>query len=184
MHAKTKLLGSFALLLFGMILITIGVLEGVSEDADGSPVRLVYHTDHSAVLRACQQVVANPQAAGFPNLADGPASVQGWQNGSRPPAALDPVLRDLDFESMSVDANGATIFFGGGFGHWGYATAPRAHTYQLQVIPGLWFWSETGLPTDQSKFPYGPMSKRLLVGGLITLIAGVAFRVKSWQRVV
>jgi hypothetical protein len=107
--------------------------------------------------------------------------IKGWQTGTKPPAALDPILRDLNFEAMSVDAKGATILFGGGFGHWGYATAPRAHTYQLQLIPGLWFWSETGLPTDQSRFPYGPMSKRILVAGVTILIAAVAFRVQTRQ---
>ena len=68
---------------------------------------------------------------------------------------------------MTVEGNQATIYFGGGFGHWGYSTAPPAGGARVQLVPGLWFWSEYGLPRDPSKFPYYRTGERMFLGGII-----------------
>src|SRR4051812_29096332 len=88
-----------------MLLIAAGVSAlsdhmSESRDARGdSPQRLVYQTDHAAILRGCQQVLADPQAAGFSK----PSSYgESFVDGSKPPAALPAALRALKFETMVV----------------------------------------------------------------------------------
>lgn len=144
--------------------------EGVNAGAE----QLVYHTDNAAILKACQLVIANPQAAGLPIPTNGVCQVSGPQSGSAPPAALPAALRNLDFEFMNVQGSQITIYFGGGFGHWGYSTAPvQGQAPQLKLFPGLWFWSEFGLPPDLSKFPYYRTGKRLLLAGLISTVVAI-----------
>jgi hypothetical protein len=139
--------------------------EGVNAGGE----QLVYHTDNAAVLQACQVVLANPQAAGFPIPTNGVSQIEGQQSGTAPPAALPGALQNLNFEFMNVEAGQITIYFGGGFGHWGYSTAPS----QLQLVPGLWFWSDFGLPPDLTRFPYYRTGKRLLLAGLISTVAAI-----------
>ncbi len=144
--------------------------EGVNAGAE----QLVYHTDNAAILKACRLVLANPQAAGFPMPTNGASQVLGPQSGSAPAAALPAALRNLNFEFMSVEGGHVTIYFGGGFGHWGYSTAPvQGQVPQLSLAPGLWFWSEFGLPPDLSKFPYYRTGKLLLLAGLISAIVAI-----------
>lgn len=169
----------------GVILAVVGVLllvgagasalwDRLFESMYASPQRLVYHTDHAAVLRACRQVLANPEAAGFLKEDNGYNMIEGLQSGGRPPAALPAILRNLNFEFMIIDPGGIRIVFGGGFGHWGYNTAPPAEYPRLELIPGLWYWSEGGgLPRDLSRFPYYRTSKRLLGGGVAAIGLGI-----------
>jgi len=155
------------------------LFDRISESLDVSPQRLVYHTDHAAILRACREVLADPQAAGFPKTTKGYSMVSGSQSGMKPPAALPAVLRDLNFEFMDVEDDRATIFFGSGFGHWGYSTVPAQGNSQLELIPGLWFWSEDRLPRDSSKFPYYRTSKRILLGGVVALAVAIVLVIHS-----
>jgi hypothetical protein len=143
---------------------------------DESPQRLIYHTDHAAVLQACRQVLADPQAFGIRNSA-----VNGLRGGGGTPAALPAAIRDLDFEWMSVEGDRAVIWFGSGFGHWGYSTAPHQGVSELKLIPGLWFWSEGRLPRDPSKFPYYRTSKRLLLGSIIAIAMAMMLMSYRWR---
>jgi hypothetical protein len=84
---------------------------------------------------------------------------------------------------MVIENGHATIYFGGGFGHWGYSTiAVQGGTTQLKVAPGLWFWSEYGLPPDSSKLPYYRTCKWLLMGSAIFAIAGIAVLIYRGRR--
>ena len=157
------------------------LLDRFREGIDAGGERLVYHTDNAAVARACQLVLADPKAAGFPPATNGVSQVSGFQFGDVPPAALPAVLRNLNFEVMNVEATQITILFGGGFGHWGYSTTtPQGD--QLQVAPGLWFWSDFGLPPDLSKFPYYRTGKRFLMAGLISTAAALLLLVYRSRR--
>src|SRR5262245_39574934 len=99
------------------------VLDGMSKNLDKGPRHLIYHTDHTPILRACQDVIMDPQAAGLHSSGNGHHSVEGSQGGGKPPTSLPAVLRDLNFETMIVfDDSRAIIMFGSGFGHWGYRT--------------------------------------------------------------
>jgi hypothetical protein len=160
--------------------------DRMTEVFEAGPQLLVYHTNHAAVLAACQQVLANPQAAGFPIPTNGTSMLDGSQNGgATPPAALSATLSNLNFEFMVVADHQATIYFGGGFGGWGYATTqPEPNQSQMQLIPGLWFWMDEGgqLPRDPSKFPYYRTSKRLLMGGVGTLFAAIVLVINSRRQ--
>ncbi len=152
-----------------------------------SELRLIHQTNHQAVLQACQNVLSDPQAAGFPKGKD---FILGSQNGVSPPAALPAVLRNLDFESMLIRDQHVEIWFGGGFGGWGYSTAPIwgywgavfPDVNHLELIPGLWLWSEYPLPRDLSKNPYYSTSIALLTGGAAALIAAIAVAFYAFGR--
>jgi hypothetical protein len=124
-------------------------------------------------------VLNDPVAAGFPKGQD---LIGGSQGGSVPPAALPAVLRNLHFETMIIRDQHAEIWFGGGFGHWGYSTAPIwddreavvPNANHVELIPGLWFWSDYPLPRDLSKHPYYATSKWLIGGGIAALIGAIA----------
>ena len=177
MKANRKILFGAAVLLGACaVLLFIGaglsaLFDRISQGMNEGPEQLLYHTDHAAVLRACQDVLRDPQAAGFPNPSNGVATVNGSQGGApSPSAALPTTLRNLNFEFMTVDHNGATVYFGGGFEHWGYMTAPPPSGPQVQLLPGLWFWSEGPLPRDSSKFPYYRTSRHMLIAGTAMLV--------------
>ena len=152
------------------------LLDKLLAAVNESPQRLVYHTDHAAILRACKEVLKDPRAAGFPNPTNGFSDVDRWQNGSKALHRLPDVLQDLDFEFISIQGDQAKIFFGGGFGHWGFSTSPVSREYQMELIPGLWYWSEFGHPRDPSKHPYYLTSVLLFLG------SAIAFGLATWLR--
>jgi hypothetical protein len=156
-------------------------LDRISKNIDESPRHLIYHTNHNTVLKACKEVLNDPQAAGFPKPVNGQATINGSQGG-QPPANLPAVLKNLRFEFMVIDHHTATIYFGGGFGHWGYSTTPVPAQAQLELIPGLWFWSEYKLPRDISKYPYYSTSKRLLLGGVALFGIAIVLMIYSQRR--
>jgi hypothetical protein len=98
---------------FGIAAAGSAVFDRISKSIDASPRRLIYHTNHKAVLQACKEVLRDPQAAGFPKPVNGQAIVNGSQGG-QPPANLPAVLKNLHFEFMVIDQHTATIYFGGG----------------------------------------------------------------------
>jgi hypothetical protein len=152
------------------------LLDKFREGLDAGPRILLYHTNHAAVLQACQSVLADPQAAGFPMPTNGVTTLDGLQSGGNPPVAFPATLRNLNFEFMTVQGNQATIYFGGGFGHWGFSTASMPGGPRVQVIPGLWFWSEYGLPRDPSKSPYYRIGECLLLGSAVSTAAAILLR--------
>ncbi len=152
------------------------LLDKFREWLDAGPQILLYHTNHAAVLQACQSVLGDPQAAGFPKPTDGITTLDGLPFGRNPLGAFPATLRNLNFEFMTVQSKQATIYLGGGFGHWGFSTAPVQGSPQVQVIPGLWFWSEFGLPRDPSKSPYFRTAEWLLVGAVIATLAAILLR--------
>jgi hypothetical protein len=160
------------------------LFDGFAKGVDAGPQRLLYHTDHAAVLRACREVLADPQKAGFQKSPSGYSEVNGSQSGITPPTALPAALRELNFEFMNVEGDQATIFFGGGFGHWGFSTAPSPGNAQVVVIPGLWFWSEFRLPPDPAHATYYHTSLWLLLGSALMVGAAivVARRLRRGMR--
>jgi hypothetical protein len=163
----------------GILLICAAVSAGfdrISKGINAGPQRLLYQTDHAAVLRACREVLADPQAAGFPDPKNGQTTMTGQQGGGTPPATLPAPLRELNFEFMLVQGDHATIFFGGGFGQWGFRTMPAHGDTQVEVVPGLWFWTEYSIPRDPSKHPYFRTSKRMLLGGVGSLALAIVLR--------
>jgi hypothetical protein len=176
-HAALPIaLGLSALILFISAGISL-LLDSFHKSVDAGPQNLIYHTNPAAVLQACGAVLANPQAAGFPSATNGIASIQGPQTGVNPPASLPAALRNLNFEFMTIQGNQLMIYFGGGFGHWGFSTAPLPGGAQLQLIPGLWFWSEFGLPPNPAKVKYYRTGEWLIGGGIIVTIAAITVQI-------
>jgi hypothetical protein len=190
---KSKILFGTAVALFvvGASLVISATLSALSERyskiMDAVQERLVYHTDHHAVLAACQQVLKNPQAAGFPPVKDGYAMIDGSQNGGPIPAELPAVLQNLAFEDMICSDGAATVMFGGGFGGWGFTTAPPDpldRNPHWQLIPGLWYWTDEGgtFPRDLLKFPYYRTSIQLLAGGVLAIALAVTLAIRSRKK--
>jgi hypothetical protein len=124
-NAKARILLKTSILLW-IAAVSLFICAGVSMflarfktyvDAGGE--QLVYHTNNAAVLQACRVVLADPQSAGFPKPTNGVSEISDPQTGSVPSAALPAALRNLNFEVINVEGDKITIYFGGGFGHWG-----------------------------------------------------------------
>jgi hypothetical protein len=158
------------------------LLDWFRQGTDAGPQQLVYHTDHTAVLQACQDVLRDPRAAGFPAAQDGVFTIDGSQGGGRLPAKFPAALANLNFEFMNIEKNQATIYFGGGFGHWGFSTAPPVGGTSAQLVPGLWYWSEEGgsLPRDPAKFPYYRTGEWIILGGIVA--AGISIYLAILRR--
>lgn len=158
------------------------VCDYFSKALDAGPQQLAYHTDHRAVLEAMNQVLDNPQAAGFPPFKNGWAMVNGSQNAGPAPAALPAVLKDLHFEFMNIrEPHKAIIYFGGGFGHWGFTNYVPDGSSHWELSHGLWYFTDEGgsFPRDTSKFPYYQTSKRLLMGGLALIALAIALHFRK-----
>ena len=157
------------------------LIDWIGESLNPGQERLVYHTDHAAVLRACREVAVDPEAHGFPKPKDGHTAVMGSQAGAPAPASLPAVLRDLHFEDMEIDKNSVTITFGSGFGHWGYMTVPVRGVSEIELIPGLWFWSEGRIPRDTSRSAY--YRKWMTAGGALACTAAISLMIYRRRKV-
>ena len=161
------------LLLAGIGLLAWGLLNRFAETTyapiEAKSQELVYKIDHQKVLEACRWVDANRDKLGKAETIDG-------ANGGPAFAALPAVLRQLDFEFIHLEETGITIYFGGGFGHWGLTAlrdgaeeppaSPRESRWQL--ISGLYFWNEFGrFPADPSK----PAPMRRSTGYFLAAVA-------------
>ena len=179
-----------AILLFvwSGIFAIVGVLsltfDRLDRAFDAVPQRLVYQTNHYAILDACRQVLKDPQAAGFPPMKNGRTSILGSAYGEAIPAALPAALRDLQFTHMHVADDRVEIWLGSGFASWGFTTVPgRTRQAEWELIPGLWYFTEEGgkLPRDPTKQPYFRNCKRYWLAAAIALAAalGVTYRLRS-----
>jgi hypothetical protein len=83
---------------------------------------------------------------------------------------------------MIIEDHAAVIHFGGGWGNWGYSTVSRPDEHQLELIPGLWYWSDYPLPRDPSKTSYHIVSFALAGGGLVVLIGAIVVAVHAWRK--
>jgi hypothetical protein len=177
---------SLLLVLVALVLFLVAAWTGfnyrISQSLADAQQRLIDQPNHPAILQACRQVLKDPQAAGFPKGVD---SIGGSQNGMPPPpAALPAVLANLNFEMMILRDHHAEIWFGGGFGHWGYSTASIAseEVKDFQLIPGLWFWSEYRFPKDLPTTSFLCATIALVSGGIAALIAAVVVPVRAFGR--
>jgi hypothetical protein len=143
--------------------------------------KLIYQTDHAALLAACQQVIADPTAFG----ADKDGHMLGpWGGADAPNPKLPPAIRSLDFECINVDSKSnppsMEILFGGGFYHYGLATSTAFRGGIKELIPGLWYWNEAGkLPPDPAKWRVPTMPALFVLSWL--LLAG-AVALLLWNR--
>ncbi len=143
---------------------------------EAGPRLLMDHPDLPAILRACNQVLSDPVSVGFPPLVDGKTSIHGRSPEQPVPPALPQVLKDLHFDFMAIHNHTVGIYFGNGFHHWGYSTAPSPSQPQRELIPGLWFWNNLGIPRNLSRLPYFLITKILLVAASIALILAITLK--------
>jgi hypothetical protein len=94
--------------------------------------RIVYHSDHPAILAAAQQLLRTAKTAD-PVFYD------------RSDARLPTVIRKLRPSDVAVDTSRVSIEMGGGWEHYGldvYAAGVRPES-DFELIPGLWYHSDT-----------------------------------------
>jgi hypothetical protein len=179
------------LVIAGISLLGWGLLhrffEAMYSPVEASAQELVYSVDHQKVLEACHEVEAHRDAHAKPELIDG-------IDGGAALSALPTALRELKPEMIAINQTGVTIYFGGGFGHWGLA-ATREEPMDLpnqgsveqhwQLIPGLWFWSEYGrFPADPAKPPLLRVSTLYIFGGVAVFgLSAVLWRLTNRRRI-
>jgi len=165
----------------GIVLAGGGGLCWIGEKLMGpvieSEQRLVYKTDHQQILAACEELRASKP---------GVTGTIGRPRDSDPAAANVPAaLRALDYEFILLEKDRVVIFFGSGFGHWGFEAAPdEPRKGQWQLIPGLLFWREGGgnFPDDPAQALPFRKSTMLFTTAAISGVAACAVLVFHRRR--
>jgi hypothetical protein len=106
---------------------------------DAGKYKLIYETDHHAVLEAGQEMMAHPAVYGL--LEQGRDLVPGKDNMPSVIAALHP--RDVYFNGRWLAIN-----YGGAMDHYGLRVFPVGVQGEgnLLLAPGLWFWEDEKSP--------------------------------------
>jgi hypothetical protein len=108
----------------------------------------MFDTDHAALLAGCRQVWENRSALGTD---EGHTGI----DPSHP--KLPPAILALDAHAIDAFPSGLNIEFGGQWCHYGFETffddkpdekrTARKNEYpSKELVPGLWFYAENGLP--------------------------------------
>jgi hypothetical protein len=111
--------------------------RSLNNNVESSQRKILYETDHRAVLEAGRQVLADSSTF----------------SSELPTASLPKILHDLkpSYVEISPDRLSVHVEMGGGFFHFGYDIyregAKGSGTKEL--IPGLWYYSEDGAVIPQ-----------------------------------
>jgi len=163
------------LIFIGVLALAAGMFwrfgEALLAPAEASEQQLVYRTNHAKILEACRWIEAKRATLGLKGeTIDNVGAVHD---------ALPDVVRQLDLELIRVEDTGVMIYFGGGFGHWGFEAphtdpTPQDDRGPWQLIPGRWYWNEWGrFPRDPAKPVRVRTSTLILAGGLMLIAAGI-----------
>lgn len=131
------------------------VAWGASAHAKQHQQQLLYETDHTELLAACQTVLSNPNAyPADPNWMGTP--LPGYCFIDPKSSTLPPIIHKLDAGTILAGAGELKIELGGGFEHYGVVATPAGPPplAMKQLVPGLWYYSEAG------KVPPAPAARK------------------------
>jgi len=114
------------------------MVSSAKRDIEANERKILYHTDHTALLAACRQAMKTLPPGDYGD------DVVGGKEQRRLPEPI----RQLKANYIVLDRDSFHIEMGGGFYHYGLeATSqdtPSPGTSGKQLIPGLYYYAEDG----------------------------------------
>ena len=166
------------LVIAGTVLIAAGAVAWIGETMFAaqtqSEQRLLYRVNHQEVSDACE-LLRKHVAATRPVI----IGIE-----SKAAHDLPAALQQLGYEDIVVEPERVVIYFGGGFGHWGFVATDRQPREGLkQLTSRLWYWNEWHrLPPDPSKAPLVRKSFTLMASGLVAFALAMTVFVRSSRK--
>jgi DNA-binding phage protein len=122
---------------------------GMKQYVEATKNRLLYETDHPAILAAARQVITSRRGYARDAAVHGPNHAEQSIIAKADPK-LPAVLRHLRAARLLVTDEQAFIEFGGGFHHFGLlafrlgaTNTPSGDRGRTKLIDGLWFYEDT-----------------------------------------